>query len=295
MVSVNIDETDVDNPSFIPFFLDKRYEILRESIKNLGVINLPIMKEINGKFKIILGLRRIIAARSLGFKHINVRVLDVTDEDAIRLSAEDNYTKRGLSESEKAIYVEKLSTLGNSAQTIAKMLRGAGIPNEDYVQRLLRISTLPYEILEALHNGKIDPKSTLKITRMEDIKKVVAMKVLSMDATLSERKQLIDLIDKVSNEDILKETEKEISEGYEIHSIIDMLLRANYPTMMRATEELEREISDLKIKVIYPPNFEGDKIKVEFSFGTSEDLTLVHDEMEKFFRRANKIIRILRG
>jgi len=84
---------------------------LAESMKRFGQIS-PIV--INSDNVLIAGGRRLEAARSLGWKHINVVIAEFTDElTMLEYEREENFQRRDFTLEEEAAAVQKIHELQN--------------------------------------------------------------------------------------------------------------------------------------------------------------------------------------
>lgn len=86
-------------------------ESLKESIRTYGLIQ-PII--INNKNELIAGGRRLAAARSLGYKNIEAKIVDTDDEvRCLELELEENNTRKDFTQDELLAGYERLESLKN--------------------------------------------------------------------------------------------------------------------------------------------------------------------------------------
>ena len=115
---------------------------LANSLGRFGLQHPIVVQPKNGKFEIIIGQRRFLAAKQLGWKDIDAKVraerLDEFDSKVISFS--ENIQRRDISPRDKSdtcVYLlEQLGTpsnvaqhLGTTEQTVRKWLGYAGVPN----------------------------------------------------------------------------------------------------------------------------------------------------------------------
>jgi site-specific DNA-methyltransferase (adenine-specific) len=69
---------------------------LRDSIKERGLINPPTVRQANGSFMIVAGLRRLLALRELGMEETYVKVIEADEVEAQILNAHENLKRFNL-------------------------------------------------------------------------------------------------------------------------------------------------------------------------------------------------------
>src|SRR5271168_2845532 len=118
-------------------FDDERLEELAESIRSKGVLSPLLTRRVNGHFEIVAGARRYRAAQRAGLPEVPVRIVALTDAEALETQIVENIQRadvhpfeeaqgfRALLEREGAGYtIEKISArTGKKAPYIAKQLR----------------------------------------------------------------------------------------------------------------------------------------------------------------------------
>ncbi len=116
---------------------------LARSLQKIGLQQPIVVQPKNGKFEIIIGQRRFLAAKQLEWKSIDAKVrTERLDEfDSKVLSFSENVQRRDISPRDKAdtcVYLlQKLETpakvaehIGTTEQTVRKWLGYAGVPNK---------------------------------------------------------------------------------------------------------------------------------------------------------------------
>lgn len=108
----------VQSPFWCRHFVeDEDFLELVESVKKLGVIEPPIVRlNSEGKFEIVAGHRRWLAAVKAELKTILVDVRKVSDEEAMEIQLAENVHRKDLSDLEKAKFLRKMLELFNCTQ-----------------------------------------------------------------------------------------------------------------------------------------------------------------------------------
>jgi ParB family chromosome partitioning protein len=88
-------QIDMDKIFVSPFNIRKRRGLLdvtelAESMKALGLIQPVVVRKKNGKYELIVGQRRYLAAKQLGWEKIDAVVRELSDKDALAISIKEN-------------------------------------------------------------------------------------------------------------------------------------------------------------------------------------------------------------
>ena len=133
---------------------DKLVE-LANSIKKNGIIQ-PIAvrphKSEAGKFEIVAGERRWLAAQKAGLHDIPVNVLDLSDVESLEVAIVENIQRDDLNPIEEAKGYQRLSEEFNyDHENISKLMS----KSRSHVSNTLRLLTLPKDIIGMLEEGTL--------------------------------------------------------------------------------------------------------------------------------------------
>ena len=157
------------NNPFI-FREDTAFDLLVESISNLGVLTPIIVRSLNdGNYEIISGHRRVEACRRLGIEAIPCIVKELTRDEATVILVDLNLQRDEVLPSEKAhAYKMKMDALKNqgartdltSTQSVSKFRTAEEVGKEnnesrETVRRYIRLTYLIPEILKLVDEGRI--------------------------------------------------------------------------------------------------------------------------------------------
>jgi ParB family chromosome partitioning protein len=128
-------------------------EELKQSIAENGVIQPITVREVNSRYELIAGERRLRAARDLGLERIPAFVLEVnTDEEMLELSLIENIQREDLNPIDEANGYQTLITKCNLTQDeVAKKVS----KDRSTITNFLRLLKLPNVIQESLVRGEI--------------------------------------------------------------------------------------------------------------------------------------------
>lgn len=136
-------------------FSEAKLEELANSIKKNGIIQ-PIAvrpkKSGNGKFEIVAGERRWLAAQRAGLHEIPVTVLDLSDVESLEVAIVENIQRDDLNPIEEAKGYKRLNEEFNyDHESISKLMS----KSRSHVSNTLRLLTLPSDVISMLEEGTL--------------------------------------------------------------------------------------------------------------------------------------------
>ena len=136
-------------------FNKAKLEELSNSIKKNGIIQ-PIAvrskKSEVGKYEIVAGERRWLAAQKAGLHDIPVNVLDLSDVESLEVAIVENIQRDDLNPIEEAKGYQRLSEEFNyDHENISKLMS----KSRSHVSNTLRLLTLPKDIIGMLEEGTL--------------------------------------------------------------------------------------------------------------------------------------------
>ena len=138
----------------VKFDQDKINE-LAESIKKNGVIQ-PIAvrndKSGNGKYEIIAGERRWIAAQKAGLHEVPIVILDLNDNETLEVAIVENIQREDLNPIEEANGYKRLHNEFNYDQEKIANFMGK---SRSHVSNTIRLLSLPQDIISMIEEGLI--------------------------------------------------------------------------------------------------------------------------------------------
>ena len=136
-------------------FSEEKLEELANSIKKNGIIQ-PIAVRPNkaeiGKYEIVAGERRWLAAQRAGLHEIPVRVLELSDVESLEVAIVENIQRDDLNPVEEAKGYQRLNEEFNyDHESISKLMS----KSRSHVSNTLRLLTLPKDIIAMLEEGTL--------------------------------------------------------------------------------------------------------------------------------------------
>ena len=136
-------------------FNQEKLEELSNSIRKKGVIQ-PIAvrpkKDDPGKYEIVAGERRWLAAQRAGLHEIPVNILDLSDSESLEVAIVENIQRDDLNAVEEAKGYERLSKeFKYDHESISKLMS----KSRSHISNSLRLLTLPPDVLNMIKEGSL--------------------------------------------------------------------------------------------------------------------------------------------
>ena len=136
-------------------FDQEKLSELSQSIKENGVIQ-PIAVRPNkydpGKYEIVAGERRWLAAQKAGLNEVPVMVLDIDDQKSLEIAIVENVQRQDLNIIEEAKgYQRLIKEFGYGHEKISKFMS----KSRSHISNTLRLLTLPEDIIGLIEEGKL--------------------------------------------------------------------------------------------------------------------------------------------
>ena len=136
-------------------FKEEKLEELANSIRKNGVIQ-PIAvrpnKSDNGKFEIVAGERRWLAAQRAGLHEIPVTILDLSDVESLEVAIVENIQRDDLNPIEEARGYKRLNEeFKYDHESISKLMSRS----RSHISNTLRLLTLPSDVIAMLEEGTL--------------------------------------------------------------------------------------------------------------------------------------------
>ena len=136
-------------------FSEEKLEELAKSIRKNGIIQ-PIAvrksKSQSGKYEIVAGERRWLAAQRAGLHEIPVTVLDLTDVESLEVAIVENIQRDDLNPIEEARGYKRLNEeFKYDHESISKLMS----KSRSHISNTLRLLTLPSDVIAMLEEGTL--------------------------------------------------------------------------------------------------------------------------------------------
>jgi len=141
-------------------------EELMASIKEKGILQPIIVREKNGRYEIIAGERRCIAAKNVGLKDVPCIEMNVSDNEAMELALIENLQRKDLNVFEEADGLNALADMyGYSHKQISEKIGKA----RSTITEIISISKIPKQIRNMCGEFSIKSRGTIiEIAKQEN-------------------------------------------------------------------------------------------------------------------------------
>ena len=259
-------------------FNESAIQELSESIKEHGVIQPIVVRQIADKYEIIAGERRYKASLMAGKSTIPAIVTDLNDIDSAEVALIENVQRQNLTPIEEAISYKKILDMGYLTQDNLASKLGK---NQSTVANKLRLLNLEEEVQEALLNGQISERharSLLKLNGREqvDLLNRIIKERLTVRATDLE-------VDKILNPDKqVEDIEPPKEEIIEEKTLLDTnnLQKIDFPS--QTSNEINNmplsEIEEKKLNIPTEPIIEIPEEKID----VTQNSNIINNDLEDF-------------
>ena len=162
-------------------FDERALKELAASIKEHGVIQPIIVRQVNNKYEIIAGERRYKASALAGMTKIPAIINNLDDKEAAKVALLENLQRKNLNPIEEARTYQKILELDQMTQeTLAKTMG----KSQSAVANKLRLLALPDEIQRALLKENISERHARTLLNLKNpehqkkmLKRIIAEKM----------------------------------------------------------------------------------------------------------------------
>ena len=246
-------DLDINNIKPNPYqpryvFDDGSIDDLAKSIKEHGIIQPIIVKQMNGFYVVIAGERRLRAAKLAKLDHIPAIVRQYEKSKMIELALIENLQREDLSPVEEAKgYMQIMRELdlnqGEVAQKVGK--------SRSYVTNMLGILNLPNEVLDLVDSKKISMGHARTLSKMLDKEKSIelAKKVINEDLSVREIEKLVSKEDKKKPLKKKKKVSKYLQYETKLNNIYNIISKVDKKKITLTFKD-EKSFEDMLKKLI---------------------------------------------
>ena len=228
-------------------FDEKALKELAVSIKEHGVIQPIIVREVNGKYEIIAGERRYKASALAGMTKIPAIVRELDDKESSKVALLENLQRKNLNPIEEARTYQKILEIDQMTQEELAKTMGK---SQSAVANKLRLLSLPDDIQEALLKEEISERHARTLLNVDDPK---------------QQKELLKRViaDKMSVRKLEEEIKSIKVDGTELPSV-NMFIDSN---PLKPTAEIPQEVDNFGKVTLAPPEGEESPMGKFINYG----------------------------
>ena len=163
---INVDVNEILPNRFQPRIQFNENEILElsDSIKEHGVIQPLVVRQVGDKYEIIAGERRYKASVLAGKDTVPVIVKNLSDRDSAEIALIENVQRKNLTPVEEALSYKKILDMGYTTQEELAMKLGK---SQSAIANKVRLLNLSDEVQEALLENKISERHARSLLRLK--------------------------------------------------------------------------------------------------------------------------------
>ncbi len=189
-------------------FDERALKELAVSIREHGVIQPIIVRNVNGKYEIIAGERRYKASALAGLTKIPAIIRDLDDKESSKVALLENLQRKNLNPIEEARTYQKILEIDQMTQEALAKTMGK---SQAAVSNKIRLLSLPDEIQDALLKEQISERHARALLNIEDpqkqkdlLKKVITnkMSVRSLEEEIKGEKEEPKLVEEKQEEPV---------------------------------------------------------------------------------------------
>ena len=157
------------------FFEDEALKELAASIRSQGVLSPLLVRPLNERsFEIVAGARRFRAARMADVDSVPVRIVNLTDAEALEMSIVENLQRRDVHPMEEASGFRALLNLEEPKYSIEQIAARTG-KTPAYVAARLKLTELTPTVVEAFYKDEIGVGHALLLAKLQPAQQELAL------------------------------------------------------------------------------------------------------------------------
>lgn len=290
---IRLSSIDIEDYTF-RITTEENIERLSCSIENEGLINPPIVIRKKSGYAVISGFRRIRSALNLGWTNISARVTESDSDmfECARLAIADNSLQRSLNLIELSRCFRMLSGFCREKDwpAAASLL---GLPdNPALAGKIMKLCELPESLQQYILSGAVSMAIALELVKPEYNESAIQFAEIFdfLKLSLNKQREFLTLSFEIAaREGILI---KELINGIDFQSILSdenpdrnlktqklrhYLKSRRFPAIMKAEDNFRDNLRKLAlpegIKLIPPPDFEGNTFIISVDFKTTSEFS----------------------
>lgn len=247
-------------------FDEKALKELAVSIKEHGVIQPIIVRNVNGKYEIIAGERRYKASALAGMTKIPAIIRDLDDKESSKVALLENLQRKNLNPIEEARTYQKILEIDQMTQEELAKTMGK---SQSAVANKIRLLSLSDEIQDALLKEQISERHARTLLNVPDAKQQKEMLKKVIDNKMSVR-ALEEEIKKMYPKEEKEESAPEIIATPQIEAIASPTAFVNSDPLL-PTADLPQDTSNFGKVTIAPPEGETMPTSKFINYGEIND------------------------
>jgi ParB family chromosome partitioning protein len=260
---------------------------LMVSIKNVGVLNPPLLIENNSGFTIVCGFRRIETCRTLQWENVPSRILDSETQKltCAKLAITDNAMQRPLNLIETSRAIKLFESCFEDDNRLFRELSALGLPeNRGLIKKIRTLGHLSSHIHKAILSNTITLPMALRLGELEPAGANGFLALIeTLKPSLNKQREILTLVEEIALREaipiieVLEEkrmreilNHADFDKNQKTRMIRQYLKKRRFPALTSAEKRFELLVKELKlgqdIKLIPPKNFEDKTYSLTLHF-----------------------------
>ncbi|MCZ6527666.1 MAG: ParB/RepB/Spo0J family partition protein, partial [Candidatus Dadabacteria bacterium] len=270
---------------------------IQESIREIGIINPPILMHKGEGYQIITGWKRLISSRKLGHTQALCSVYgsgEISDKECIKIIYQDNRATMSELELAELIMLFRDLCSPDDKELINNVLPLFGIPpSRKHLDKIISLSSLQKEIKDSFYTGGITIEQAQMLSELTPENRVPILLdvILKYRLNNNESRQVIANIEEITLRDqksaieVINDLENAMDDNKKgKNELRQHLKRIRYPALSKVEEEYKRQVNNLnlprEVNLIVNQYFEGNDIELRLKVKSPEEFSKILASLE---------------
>ncbi|MGD9305524.1 MAG: ParB N-terminal domain-containing protein [Desulfobacterales bacterium] len=275
------------------------------SIRQIGLIHPPIVKQSPSGYLIISGFRRIAACDYLGWKEFAAQILDADFDVAqcIYLAIVENALQRPLNLIEIFRCISLLSSIITDERILTETASKLGLPSDPgLIRKIKKIGDLDTSIQEGILTNTISLAMVTELAKLEPNAGVALTKVYArLKIGLNRQREFMMLLDEIAhrenstianllNEGVIQQVldDHNLDRAQKRRQIQAYLRQRRFPAISRMKNEFNKQIKKLQlgnqISLTPPKDFEGSNYTLKLTFSSLSEFEELQSRLDRIIQ-----------
>lgn len=284
---------------------NSKIDDLVASIRQIGLIHPPIVKQSPSGYLIISGFRRIAACEYLGWNEFPAQILeaDFGVAQCINLAIAENALQRPLNLIEIFRCIYLLSAMITNEEILTETASKLGLPSDPgLIRKIKKIGDLDTSIQEGILANTISLAMATELAKIEPNAGIALTKVFTrLKIGLNKQRELMMLLDEIAhrenstignllNEHVIQQVidDHNLDSAQKRRQIQEYLRQRRFPAISRIKNEFKKQIKKLQlgnqISLIPPKDFEGSNYTLKLTFSSLSELEELQSRVDRIIQ-----------
>ncbi len=188
---IKIDEIEPNPYQPRRTFSPDKIRELTQSIKTYGLLQPVIVRRAGRGYELVVGERRLMACKSLGWKQIAAVVKEISDSAMATIALIENLQRENLNFIEEAAGYARLMESFNLTQEVLAQRLGK---SQSTIANKLRLLRLPESVKQMVLNENLTERHARALLKLnsENLQRKMALEIVERGLTVNQTEQKID-------------------------------------------------------------------------------------------------------